>query len=114
MSVQAFEVRVGEVQGGDGITRMILEWVGNMSGLCAGQQNRDEPRPARFVVVDAVVDERPFPSYALALARLLMAHHAPAIDLGADEQDEVGRVDLIVHPMRPTLPWCRVDILIED
>ena len=85
-----------------------------MRGLRAGEQDRDEPRAAGLVVVDPVVDQAPFPAHPEALTGLLLAHDAAAVGLGADHQDELGLVEVPVHPAGPALRRRRVDVPVED
>jgi hypothetical protein len=43
-----------------------------------------------------------------------MPHHALAVERGADEQHEVGAVDLVVHPAWPAFGGCGMDVLIDE
>ena len=93
---------------------MPLDGVGDVRGLRAGEQDRDEPRAAGLIVVDAVVDQLPFPAHAQALTGLLQAHDAAAVGLGADHQDELGLVEVPVHPAGPALLRRGMDVPVED
>jgi hypothetical protein len=112
--VQGFIARVSEVEGREPVVVMPADWVGDVRGLRAGEQDGDEPDAAGLTVGDAVVDQRALPTHASTLTWLLLAHDAAAVGRGADHQDELGRVEVPLHPAGPALRRRGVDVPVED
>ena len=116
VTVQSLEPRVGQVEGRNPVVGIPLNGVGDVRRLRAGkQEDRDEPRAAVVdPFVDRVVDEVPFPVHAEALTWLLQPHEAAAVGLGADHQDELGLIEVLLHPAGPALRRRGVDVAVED
>ena len=113
--VQGLVARVGQVERREPVIGMPPNGVGDVRGLRAGKQkDREEPRTAGLVVVDPVADQAPYPANPKALTRLLLAHDAAAVGLGADHQDELGLIEVPLHPVGPALRRRGVDVAVED
>src|SRR5271157_5235270 len=112
--VQGFIARVSGVEGREPVVVMPADWVGDVPGLRAGQEDGDEPDAAGLTVGDAVVDQRALPTHASALTWLLLAPDTAAVGRGADHQDELGRVEVPLHPAGPALRRRGVDVPVEN
>jgi hypothetical protein len=81
--------------------RIIPKEVGPVSDIFGPHDYRNELMVAAVGLVKVEADNGAFPGGATASRRLLAAFGAAAIGLGADNENEIGLVDLVVHPNRP-------------
>ena len=77
----------------------------DMNAIIGQENNRQEFVISSSCLVDPLIDYRSLPINAKAEPRLFLAFESKPVFLRADNQDELGGVDLVAHPLKPALRW---------